>query len=159
MNLQFECIWKKNSLSEAEQLILFWQRLNTLPSEEVTMQPANNIVFVAKKENEVIGVATVRNMRVKLLNNNYFYEFRTFILPECRTPDLDAHLAIRTKEYFEKNPQVSDFPCIGLIAIVEDEEIRQKRNCAVWPDFDMVFAGYTIKGDHIRVSYFKNARI
>jgi hypothetical protein len=158
MNIQLTCIWKKKYSDERQQAITLWKRFNTFLTDEVTVQRAAEIVFVAKKNDEVVGVTTVRPLKVKLLNDNYFYEFRIFISPDHRTPGLDALLAVKTKEFFETNAAESDFPCIGLVIIVENEKMKQNWNRAVWPDIDMVFAGYTPQGNHIRVSYFKGAR-
>jgi hypothetical protein len=159
MNITFECIWKKNAEAERQQVISLWKRFNTFSDAEVTAQRATEIVFIAKRNNEVVGVTTVRPLQVKLLNNNYFHEFRIFISPEERIPALDTLLTIKTKEFFEQHPDVSDFPSVGIVAVIENEDMKQKWNRAVWPGIDLVFAGYTPKGDHIRVSYFKGARI
>jgi hypothetical protein len=158
-NIELMCIWKKKSTVEKEQAIALWKRFNTFSSQEVTHQRASEIAFVAKKNNEIIGVTTVRPLKVKLLNDNYFYEFRIFISPDHRMPGLDVVMTVKTKQFFEENPSASEHPCIGLVVGVTNEKIRQNWNWAVWPDVDMVFVGYAPNGDHIRVSYFKGARI
>jgi hypothetical protein len=158
MKIEIECIWKKKSLAEQQQAVLLWNSFNLPEPEEVTSKWSDQIVFVAKKNQAVIGATSVNRVQVKLLNNNWFYEFRIFISPEHRSPALDAQLAVKTKEYFEINPQACE-QCIGLIAVVENEKMKQNWNRAVWPAIDMVFAGYTPQGHHIRVSYFKGARI
>ena len=159
MSIVFECIWKENSATERENAIRLWQNFNTFDDAGVTEQRAKEIVFVAKKGEEVIGVATVRPLRVKLMNNNYFYEFRCFVSPDHRAPALDTQLLVKTKSFFEDHPDASDFPCIGLVIIIENETIKQNWTKAVWAGTDMIFVGYSSKGDHIRVSYFKGARI
>jgi hypothetical protein len=159
MNITFECIWEKNSAPERDQAISLWKRFNTFVSDEVTLERSKEIVFVASKENDVIGVSTVRPLRVKLLNNNYFYEFRCFVSPDHRAPGLDTQLLIKTKQFFENDPGMTHIPFIGLIMIIENEAIKKNWTKAVWPGAEMVFVGYSPKGDHIRVSYFKDARI
>ncbi|MFZ6013336.1 MAG: hypothetical protein ACOYXT_23545 [Bacteroidota bacterium] len=156
---QFECIWKRDAFRDREQAKELWKRLKVFPNEATALQRVNEIVFVAKSDNEVIGMSTVRCEKVKTLNDNYFYETRCFVSPDHRAPALDTQLIVQTKKYFENNPEASDVPCVGLIMIVENDFIKKNWTKAVWAGTDMVFMGYTKQGHHIRVSYFKGARI
>lgn len=159
MNVQIECIWKKNESVERAQAISLWNRFNTFSNEEVTRQRANEIAFVAIHQNNVVGLTTVRPLQVKLLNNNFFYEMRIFISPDIDLPHLLVRLTLETKKFFESNREIAGPACIGMIAIIENEKMNQKWRRAVWPVLDFVFAGFTPKGHQLRVSYFKHAKI
>jgi hypothetical protein len=160
MAIRFECIWKKEALNERNHAIALWNKYRIFPREEMLRERVQQIVFVAKTENEeVIAVSTVRPEKVKLLNDNYLYEFRCFVSPENRAPALDTQLVVKTKDFFENNPDQSDHACIGLFMVIENEMIKKEWTKAVWAGANMVFAGYTTQGHHIRVCYFKGARI
>ena len=128
-------------------------------NDEVTAKWVEQIAFIAKRDGEVIGVTWVNPVKVSSLNNNFFLEFRIFISPYHRVFPLVSRLTLKTREFFEQNPAAIDQPCIGLIAVIENEKMKKKWNIAEWPGVDMTFVGYTLHGHHIRVSYFKGARI
>jgi hypothetical protein len=160
MNVQFHCIWKKEAPDERNQTVALWKKYRVFPDEKIVETRAGEIAYLAKSETgEVIGVSTVRLEKVKLLNDNYFYEFRCFVSPDSRAPALDTKLVVKTKEFFEQNPDQSDFPVIGLIMVVENELMKAQWTKAIWAGADIVFVGYSSQGHHIRVSYFKGARI
>jgi len=48
---------------------------------------------------------------------------------------------------------------IGVISIVENEQLKENRREAVWPASKMLFVGKTKLGHDIRIRYFKGARI
>jgi hypothetical protein len=159
MDIQFDCIWKKNFPQERQQAIALWNRFNISEPQEVTARWAEQIAFVAKKNNEVIAITWVNPVKVNLLNNNYFLEYRIFISPGHRIFPLVLKLTLKTKEFFEQNREVLQPACIGMIVVVENQKMKSKLNMAQWPMVEMTFAGYTPAGHHIRVSYFKGARI
>lgn len=158
-SLRFECVWQNISAPETRLVEEMWRKYNAVEGEQMIATRAKQIVFVVKNQlGEVGGVSTARPVRVPFLNNHFFYEFRCFIAPNFRAPGLDSLLARKTKGYLEQQREsVSKFK--GLVMIVENEALRNQRTKAVWPASGMVFAGYTSKGHHIRVGYFKGARI
>jgi hypothetical protein len=158
-SLQFECVWQNVSAPEIGMVEEMWRKYNAIEDEQMIATRAKQIVFVVKNQNgEVGGVSTVRPVQAALLNNHFFYEFRCFVAPPFRAPGLDSLLAQKTKDFLElqKDP---DSKFKGLLMIVENEALRNQRTKAVWPASGMVFAGYTSRGHHIRVGYFKGARI
>ena len=156
---QFECVWQKGPTRDIIKVKEMWKKYGAIESDDRMESRARQIVFIVKDpEGEVTGVSTVRPIRASFLNNHYFYEFRCFIAPPFRTPGLDSVLALKTKLYMEQlKDSVSRFK--GLLMIVENAQLKEQRTKAVWPASGMVFAGYTSKGHHIRVGYFKGARI
>jgi len=113
---------------------------------------------VKDAQGRVGGVSTSRPIQVKLLNNHFFHEFRCFIAPSFRAPGLDTLLAVKTRDFMEQLEGSSN-KFKGMVMVIENEEIKKQRTKAVWPGSGMVFIGYTREGHHLRVSYFRNARI
>ncbi|MDQ2656352.1 MAG: hypothetical protein M3Y60_02945 [Bacteroidota bacterium] len=157
--VHFVCVWRDPAAPEVAMVQDMWRKYGVITGEEMIAKRASEIVFVIRGKNgEVGGVSTVRPVRAKFLNYHFFYEFRCFIAPHFRAPGLDSLLAKKTGEFLEKqNDSVSKFK--GMLMIVENQALRVQRTKAVWPASGMVFIGYTSQGHHIRVGYFKGARI
>lgn len=158
-SLQFECVWENPSAPEIPLVTDMWRKYRAVTNERLIAKRTSQIVYVVKDAGgNVGGVSTARPIRAPFLNNNFFYEFRCFIAPPFRAPALDSLLARKTKEFLERQKDsVTKFK--GMLMIVENEALRQQRTKAVWPASGMVFVGYNSKGHHIRVGYFKGARI
>mgnify|MGYP003577079974 CR=1 FL=1 len=158
-SLRFECVWENPSAPEIPLVMGMWRTYRAIDREEMIDKRAKEIVFVIKSsQGEVAGVSTARAVRAEFLNNNFFYEFRCFIAPAFRRPGLDSLLAKKTKDFLvQQKDSVTKFK--GVLMVVENESLKKQRTKAVWPASGMVFAGYTSKGHHIRVGYFKGARI
>ncbi len=157
--LQFECLWRKEPSTEIIQVREMWQKYGALEGEDIVQKRSKEIVYIIKNEaGNVGGVSTARPVQAKFLNDRFFYEFRCFIAPPFRAPGLDTLLAVKTKSFLEEL-EGSNSKFKGMLMIIENEMLKKQRTKAIWPSSEMVFAGYTSKGHHIRVGYFKGARI
>jgi hypothetical protein len=115
-------------------------------------------VIVRDEADKLVGVSTVKKSRIKLFDNNYFFEFRCFIDKQSRQPALDTQLVIKTKEFLQRIRNEDPIPAIGLLMVVENEILKQWTR-TVWAGADFYFVGYTSKDHHIRVSYFDDVFI
>ncbi|MEX2234374.1 MAG: hypothetical protein WD824_19570 [Cyclobacteriaceae bacterium] len=156
--LEFECIWNKEATADIEQVKALWQKYQAIEGDQMIEKRVKQIVFIIKNEDEVCGVSTARPVQAKFLNGHFFYEFRCFIAPPFRAPGLDTLLAVKTKSFLSGLDE-SGTKFKGMLMIVENQELKNQRTKAIWPESEMVFAGYTPKGHHIRIGYFKGARI
>lgn len=158
-NISFDCLWGKDDDKTRQDVKNMWRRYRALDGEALMEKRSREIVFVIRnRQGDVGGVSTVRCVRAKMLDNHFFYEFRCFISPPFSAPGLDSVLAAKTKTFLEER-QRPESDIKGLLMIIENEAIKKQRTKAVWPATEMVFAGYTGRGHHIRVGYFKGARI
>jgi hypothetical protein len=81
------------------------------------------------------------------------------MLPQFRIPGLLPHLVTRTREFLEDfNKTEEKDPCIGLIALIENEEMKKKLREAILPS-GFVYVGNSAAGHQLRVYYFKGSRI
>lgn len=157
--LEFECIWNKEDSAYIDRVKAMWQRYEAIEGEGMIEKRSKQIVFVIKNQSdEVCGVSTARPVQAKFLNGHFFYEFRCFIAPPFRAPGLDTLLAVKTKSFLS-GLEESGTKFKGMLMIVENKELKNQRTKAIWPESEMVFAGYTPTGHHIRIGYFKGARI
>lgn len=158
-NLKFECLWEVGGEEDREKVRAMWRKYGAMKDESHLQKRSGEIVYVVKNaEDEVVAVSTARPVQAPFLNNHHFYEFRCFIEQAFRIPGLDSLLAVKTKAFLEQQKDsVTKFK--GILMIIENETIRTQRTKAVWPASEMVFVGYNSKGHHVRVGYFKGARI
>lgn len=155
-DIQFEFVWRNLNAIMAEQARELWIKYDALSPEQIEERIPQVAVIIRHQEQGVVGLSTIRPLRLQLFNDNVFYEFRCFIAPEYRAAALDTKLLVTTKEYLEKNNYEA---AAGMLMVIENEMIKANWTKAVWPGPDMIFAGYTKQGHHIRISYFKKARI
>jgi hypothetical protein len=158
-NFKFDCLWEPGHEEDREKVKSLWRKYGALQDESRIERRSREIVYAVKTpEGEVVAVSTARAVQAPFLNNHHFYEFRCFIEPSFRVPGLDSLLAVKTKTFLEQQKDsVTVFK--GLLMVIENEALRTQRTKAVWPASEMVFVGYNSKGHHIRVGYFKGARI
>ncbi|MGC1242045.1 MAG: hypothetical protein WA874_10665 [Chryseosolibacter sp.] len=158
-SLTFECIWNKRAEGDIAQVKALWNQYHAIDPAEVIERRAGQIAFVVKDPaGRIVGVSTAGPLQVRLLNGHFFYEFRCFIAPPFRTPGLDTLLAVKTKDFLQ-GLEGRDSKFKGVVMVIENQALKNQRTKAVWADSQMVFAGYTREGHHIRVGYFKGARI
>lgn len=155
----FKCVWNRSDCEEDRGKVMAMWRKYAAIGETALERRASEIVFIIKDAHEhVKGVSTVRPVRARFLNNHFFYEYRCFIAPDFRVPGLDTMLSVKTKDFLE-SADGSPHLYKGLLMIVENPDIKKAKTLAVWPASEMVFVGYTSQGHHIRVGYFKGAKI
>lgn len=159
--IEFTPVWGTGSNKLRTQAIELWKRNNALPNAEAIEQRATEIVMIAFKREQPIAVSTVRKRQIKLLNDNFFYEYRCFVDPSARIPALDVRLSRMSFDLLQEWALEHDSNVKGIITILENENLKREKfwRKAVWPVLNMVFVGYTQGRNPIRVSYFDRARI
>jgi hypothetical protein len=158
INIVFENVWKKDYEHIKKDVFTIWKKYNLTETEMA--ERIQQIVFAIKNnEGSVVGISTAFKAYIPQLRN-YFYGFRCVLEQDYRIPGLTSKLLVMTRDYLESIYQDEEKdPAIGLITIVENQQIKQARTEAVWPASKMVYIGNTKEGHHIRVYYFKGVRI
>lgn len=157
--LIFENVWGGDGSALKEPMLSFW-KAHRGPVGDEAAERLKQLVFVVRDESgAIVGASTAFKAYVKQLRN-YFFIFRLMIAPECRIPGLTSKLLVLTRDLLESicGEEVPDTP-IGLLTLVQNEKLKKYRNEAIWPASKMVYIGNTPDGHHIRVYYFKGARI
>lgn len=159
-NLVFENLWKKDVTHLSGQVLEIWKR-NAGPVGEQAKDRLAQLVFVVRNDaGDVVGMSTAFKAYVKQLRN-YFFALRLMLIPGYRIPGLTSRLLVSTRDFLESiHEQDSvDQKTIGVITLVENQRLKESRNEAIWPASKMVYIGNSREGHHIRVYYFKGARI
>lgn len=158
-NLNFENFWQRDASDIAEEVLQLWNGHGG-PVGAAGRERLRQLVFAVREANgRVVGLSTAFKVYIKQLRH-YFYAIRLMLLPEYRIPGLTSKLLVATRDFLELI-HAQDLPHapIGIITLVENPRLREHRNEAVWPASGMVYIGNTGSGQHIRVYYFKGARI
>lgn len=141
------------------EVIKLWTESAGL-SAGIAAQRLKELALILKdKSGKIIGVSTAVKTYFPQIHN-YVYAYRYFIHPEFRAPALDTQMIVRTKNHLQEvSKGETANKCVGIMVIVQNEIIKSQWTQAVWLDADMIYVGNTAEGHHIRVGYFKGARI
>jgi hypothetical protein len=155
-----ENVWRRVGPEMQEAIVNFWKSNNMLNPEVDASARALEVVYTVRSNGKIVGLTTAGVVRFKQLNSNVFYLFRMAVLPQYRMPGIESKLLVDTRDTLEEYASTqTENKCIGLLTFVENPRLIANRNEAVWPASKMVYIGSDKEGRHIRVYYFKGARV
>ena len=157
-NVVFENVWGKDVSGFEAQVRDLWKKHGGPIGGSADDRLSQLAFAIRDPDGKVVGLSTAFKVHVKRLRN-YFFAIRLLIHPDFRIPGLTSKLLVLTRDFLESISHQDDPPAIGIITLVENRRIREKRNEAIWPASGMVYIGNSGEGHHIRVYYFKDARI
>ncbi|MEM7551194.1 MAG: hypothetical protein AAF363_16045 [Bacteroidota bacterium] len=159
-SIKFENHWQGVSDSLKKDIRELWTGHGIRFEPEVFEERAKQVLVVARNNNgELLGISTAKERFIPRFKSK-LYGIRCFIDKEHRIPGLLSKLFTESIDFFEgqfdsKDPNSPG----GVIAIVENERLKEYRREAEWPASKMIFVGKTKQGHHIRLRYFKGARL
>jgi hypothetical protein len=158
--LDISYVWRNVTPDLQKDIIDFWISHQILRPETDAQERAQQVVLTVRHDRKIVGLTSADLVSFHQLNDNIFYNFRMIVLPEFRIPGIESKLIVETRDRLEaySQSQTNTRP-IGMLTFVENVELKAKRNEAVWPASKMVFIGMDKAGRHIRVYYFRGARI
>lgn len=140
-------------------VIALWTESARLSVAEAERRLQELVLVLTYKTGAVIGVSTAAKTHFPQIHN-YVYAYRCFIHPEFRAPALDTQMIVRTKNHLQGlSMNDNENKCVGIMVVVQNEILKSQWKQAVWQGADMIYVGNTPKGHHIRIGYFKGARI
>ncbi len=161
-DVQWVCAFQKNDSLLRSDAINYWKKHKVILRDEVLKKRSEELLMMAyDSHGQVIATSTGLKTKVKLLNENWFYQYRCFIDPKNRSLGFDCHLTLESLRVLEEASAKDQDKPIGVIVIVENKNLYDNKlhNAAVWRAYKMYFIGYNSKGQPIRVYYFKGAKI
>lgn len=130
-----------------------------LTGQEAKRRISELVYIIKHKSGRVVGASTAVKTYISQLNN-YLFAYRSLILTEFRAPALDTQLIVRSKELLQAAARdEKEKNCVGIIVVVQNEWIKQEWRQAKWSGADMLYIGNSPEGHHLRVGYFKGAKI
>lgn len=141
-----------------ERVVRFWVDNGALAEPTARARLADLVCVLLDSAGEVKGVNSVYEDHVGLIGNRTFWIYRTFLAPDTDL-ELARPMIAAAREALEDEFQERGGGPIGLCVLVTDPEVIRRYPEAVWPDSEMLYAGYTREGAQVRVGYFEGAVI
>lgn len=159
-NVVLKTAWMRNDPQLQADAIAFWEKNNLVPSPEERQRRAGELVVVTYVDGEPAAVATAElavlpNLRAR------FAMCRTAVAPHHRRSKLSAHTFAHVMTALEAwsadNPEEK---VMGMAAVIQATEYAEKQREPIWYDFGLLLAvaGFTPRGEQIRVGWFRHAR-
>ncbi|MFP4445449.1 MAG: hypothetical protein ACLFPD_04290 [Desulfosudaceae bacterium] len=152
-------VWEDKSEDLKNEIINFWLASEAMP-RDMALERVDQVFCTGRDSTgRIVGVGTVYPRFNKHLENS-FYVYRTFVAPDHRRELLAVNLLKFTRDRLEKEfVSGKNTRCVGMMVVVTNDQLKKYRNQAVWPHTGFVYIGKNSRGDHVRVYYFKGARI
>lgn len=141
--------------ARASEVLQFLTREGEL-NQETARRWLSEVVCLAVEDERLVGVSAAHPATVALIGGRPLWLYRSVLAP----PSHD-----RWSEMFNRAFDVlagefdADGAYIGLCVLVEDPAETTRRPEAVWPETDLMFAGYLDDGRQVRLRYFWGAAI
>lgn len=152
--------WRRDDPKLAEDGKGFWSELGLLTPEERERR-ATELCSMAYAEGKVIGVTTVALAAFPPLRSRFAFT-RCAVAPEFRrhylATMLTRHSLTTTEAWSLEHPEEK---LQGLAIVVQSNELGSKAVYPQWADWNihLNLAGFTPRGEQIRVAWFRHARL
>jgi hypothetical protein len=141
------------------EVVKIWTERAGLDRAEAERRLGELVLLARSTAGQIVGISTAIKTYVPQIQN-HVYVYRCFILPEFRAPALDTQMIVQSKHHLQQvSKSEMDQKCVGIMVIVQNEILKKNWRQAVWRGADMIYMGDTPQGDHMRIGYFKGARI
>lgn len=161
--LNFENVYLSLSEPITVGLRALWSGEEAITDERTIQSRLQEVVYVIVDDDsgKVAGVSTAVKKKVRVLNENFLYEFRCYIGEKYRVAGLDVKLSRMTFDFLQQLASNDPEKPVGIFTVLENDYLKEQPvwRRAVWPEIQMYFMGFNKAGSPIRVHYFKGARI
>ena len=157
---EFYNVWIQKTPELKKEIIDFWIKEKALPSVEAAQKRMEEVALITRDKNgNIVAVSSVYEKFSNQLEN-FFYFYRNYIAPAARRSNLSIAMLLTVRDFLEENfINRTKTRSIGMIVEVENKILQTYKNEAIWPHTKFVYIGKNEKGDHVRVYYFKDAKI
>lgn len=150
--------WQTDLPEEGDAVLAFWKAQNAIADENQARQRLKEVVLHARDpDDEIAGVCTAVPMTLPRIGQPLYY-YRCFIAPQWRKSRLILYLFKRAFELLEGHARRNGYPCVGVLAELENSRFNEMGRWPVWPDVELVYIGKSQRGHDLRVRYFRGAR-
>jgi hypothetical protein len=148
----------RDSLSDerSDQLLDFWSRRGVLEGDAARERLSDVVSVALDDAGEVVGVSSVRDESIPLVGRR-FWVYRSFLADD--SGDLATQMFTSTFDALGKEFELGGPGPIGVCVMVEGREEMERRPEAIWPDTELMFAGYLPDDRQVRIRYFWGATI
>ena len=154
-------VFYEKTPEQKKEIIDFWIKEKAILDMEAAKKRVEEVSQIARDKgtDEILAITTTYEQFNKQLEN-FFYYLRVFTAERARQLKIAITLVNTIKHFLEERFVAGKITrSIGMIMEVENKILQTHKNEAVWPATKFVYIGKNEKGDHVRVYYFKDARI
>lgn len=158
--IQIVDVWRKANEQDKSDVRGFWIDQGAIQDNTVIEQRLPQLCVLARSgDGQLLGVTTVFEQYNEQLKNRFF-NMRMFVGSDARRERIGFGLIHKLIETLESRFVSGEYQeCIGVLFELENDALKKARNEAIWPTTGFVYVGNNARGDHVRVRYFKGARI
>lgn len=151
--------WRRDDAQVEADAVAFWKRLDILPADVSPQQRVKELIAVAYKDGQVVGVNTATLERVEQVRARLAM-LRGAVDPEHRRTHVAMALTLYSRALLERwsaeNPHER---LAGLGGIIESEQLAERGKQPYWPQTRFILAGFLKDGRQLRLSWFEDFRI
>jgi hypothetical protein len=151
--------WRLNDTRIEADAVAFWNRLGILPGGVKPEERARELIAVAYKDGEIVGVHSATIGYLEQVRSRLAM-LRSAVDPAHRRSRVSMALTLYSRALLERwardNPEER---LGGLGAIVEGRQLAERGKEPWWPQTRFILAGYTDDGRQIRISWFEDFRL
>jgi hypothetical protein len=144
------------SQERTEEVTAFWAAKGALEGEVARERLPTVVCVAVDDEGEVVGVNSAEKYVIPLVGRA-FWVYRSLIAEH--SDDLAAAMFNSAFEALAEEFEGGGPGPIGVCLAVTDRGTMEQRPDAVWPDTELLFAGYMRDGRQLRIRYFPGATI
>jgi hypothetical protein len=147
----------RGRLDERADRILAFLSLHGELNEEAARRRLSEAICVATDGGEIVAVNSAHQAGVALIGGRRFWIYRCAMTAgseELWGGMFEAAFGVLADEF----DGAADGP-VGVCAIIDDRARMVSRPEAIWPDTELMFAGYLEDGRQVRIRYFWGAAI
>lgn len=159
LRVEMRTVWKKSDADVETDAKALWRRLSVLPEGVDADLRIDEMVCAAYVEGALAAVATAFVREVEFLRHR-FAMLRGLVAPEYRRHNVGrrvlAHSFIVLDRWSREHPEEA---VMGVAGVLQSPILAEKATMASSPIGGFTLAGYTDRGEQIRVAWFDHARI
>ena len=154
-----EPAWRRNDARLEGEAIAFWTRLGLLPQGVAPEQRAKELVAVARRGGELIGVSTATLDHYAPLDSRMAF-FRAAVDPNHRRTHAAIALAAESREILERWAAENPGERVGgMLGIVENRGLGPPLLEPYWPTTRLTLIGFAPDGRQVRAYWFPHFRL
>jgi hypothetical protein len=150
--------WRRDDAEIEADAIAFWSRLGILPPGVRPEDRAKELIAVAYRDGKIVAVSTATIEWIDHLRAR-FAVIRGATDPDYRRGHAQLALAVPSREALRSwalaHPEEK---LAGAIAHIAPGEWGEFTRLPVWPESELMVAGYDADGNQIRVAWFDHFR-
>jgi hypothetical protein len=139
--------------AHADEILGFLAREAGL-NEEAARQWISELACVAVEDGRVVGASSAHPVSLPAIGDQRFWLYRSVLAPHS-----DERWDAMFNCAFEILGEEFEGARVGLCVLVDDLAEIKRRPAAVWPETELMFAGYLDDDRQIRLRYFWGASI